>query len=133
MLAETESLWLWADWSELKAGLGPHDVAYMLVSAPSDTRATRDDALLRRYWEGLVAAGVEGYPWEWCQWDYRFSLCTSLFQSVFQTSVYWFRKTATVLEELGCREALHTAHDAWTAREPGGGSPTVRRRLPPGK
>ena len=38
-----------------------------------------------------------------------------------------------VLEELGCREALHTAHDAWTAREPGGGSPTVRRRLPPGK
>ena len=41
------------DWSELKPGLGPHDVAYMLISAPSDERASRDQGLLRRYWKGV--------------------------------------------------------------------------------
>ena len=104
------------DWSELKPGLGPHDVAYLLISVPSDERATRDETLLRRYWDGLRAAGhgvAADYPWEWCQWDYRFSLCTILFQSVFQMSLYWFRKTAAVVEELDCTAALHTPHTAF--------------------
>ena len=57
-----------ADWSELKPGLGPHDVAYMLISSPSDDRPSRDRMLLRRYWEGLVAAGVSDYAWDSCEW-----------------------------------------------------------------
>ena len=57
-----------SDWSELKPGLGPHDVAYMLISAPSDDRPGRDRMLLRRYWEGLAAVGVSGYTWDWCDW-----------------------------------------------------------------
>ena len=95
------------DWSELKPGLGPHDLAYCLISAPTEDRPARDLALLRRYWEGLQAAGVEDYGWDLCQWDYRFSVITNLFQSVFQNSPMWFRKTAALIAELDCRTALH--------------------------
>jgi hypothetical protein len=37
------------DWSELKPGLGPHDLAYCLHMAPTADRPARDRALLRRY------------------------------------------------------------------------------------
>jgi hypothetical protein len=96
------------DWSELKPGLGPHDLAYCLLSAPTQDRPARDLALLRRYWEGLGAAGVEEYGWELCLWDYRFSLLTNLFQSVFQKSLTWFRRTAALIAELDCRAALRS-------------------------
>jgi aminoglycoside phosphotransferase (APT) family kinase protein len=96
------------DWSELKPGLGPHDLAYCLHAAPSDDRAARDLALLRRYWEGLGRAGVAGYGWELCQWDYKLSLITNLFQAVFQHSVTWFRKTAALVAELDGRTALRS-------------------------
>ena len=94
------------DWSELKPGLGPHDLAYCLSSAPTADRPARDLALLRRYWEGLRAAGVEAYGWDLCQWDYRFSLITNLFQSVFQRSLFWFRKSVELIAELDCRVVL---------------------------
>lgn len=45
--------------------------------------------------------------------DYRFSLCTIIFQSVFQGSLYWFRKTAHVVHELECLAALRTPHNQW--------------------
>lgn len=69
-------------------------------------RPARDLALLRRYWDGLRAAGIEAYDWDLCQWDYQFSLLTNLFQSVFQHSLPWFRTTAAVITALGCRAAL---------------------------
>jgi hypothetical protein len=96
------------DWSELKPGLGPHDLAYCLHGAPVADRPTRDLALLRRYWEGLRAAGIDGYGWDLCQWDYRFSLLTNLFQSVFQHSLAWFRKTDALIAELDGRAALRS-------------------------
>ena len=79
------------DWSELEPGLGPHDLAYCLLSAPHDDRAARDLALLRRYWDGLQAAGVSGYSWALCRWDYRCSL----------------RRTAAVIDAHGARGILH--------------------------
>ncbi|MBC7978595.1 MAG: aminoglycoside phosphotransferase family protein [Myxococcales bacterium] len=94
------------DWSECKPGLGPHDLAYCLLSAPSTDRAARDEALLRRYWHGLVHVGVRDYPWPLCQWDYQFSLITNLLQAVLQRSPFWFRKTAAMLDLLGGRAAL---------------------------
>ena len=97
------------DWSELKPGLGPHDLAYGLLSAPAVDRPARDLALLRRYHDGLVAAGVTDYGFALCQWDYRFSLITNLFQAVFQNSPHWFRKTAAVVDELDGRAALRDA------------------------
>jgi len=94
------------DWSELKPGLGPHDLAYCLIAVPSGDRATRDLALLRRYWEHLRGAGVERYTWELCRWDHRLSLITNVFQSLFQDSVTWFRRTAAIIDALDCRAAL---------------------------
>jgi aminoglycoside phosphotransferase (APT) family kinase protein len=95
------------DWSEAKPGLGPHDLAYCLVGVACRDRPARDRALVRRYWDGLRTAGIEGYGWELCWWDYRFSVCTNLFQAMFQGSVMWFRETAAVVAALGCRAALH--------------------------
>jgi aminoglycoside phosphotransferase (APT) family kinase protein len=94
------------DWSELKPGLGPHDLAYCLLAVPTGDRLGRDLAVLQRYWEGLQAAGVAGYGWELCWWDYRFSVLTNLFQAVFQHSLLWFRRTAAVAAELNCRAVL---------------------------
>ena len=97
------------DWSELKPGLGPHDLAYGLLSAPALDRPARDLGLLRRYHDGLLAAGVTDYGFALCQWDYRFSLITNLFQALFQDSTRWFRKTAAVIDELDARAALRDA------------------------
>jgi len=96
------------DWSELKPGLGPHDLAYCLISAPAEDRPARDLALLRCYWEGLRAAGITDYGWDLCQWDYRFSVITNLFQSVFQHSPLWFGTTAALIAELDCLTALRS-------------------------
>jgi hypothetical protein len=91
------------DWSELKPGLGPHDLAYCLSVVPSDDRPARDRALLRRYWQLLA---VEDYSWELCEWDFRFSLISNLFQSVFQQSVHWYRISLTAIETLDATSTL---------------------------
>lgn len=57
----------------MKPGLGPHDLAYCLTVVPTRDRLARDLTLLRRYWDGLRAAGVDDYSWELCEWDFRFS------------------------------------------------------------
>lgn len=94
------------DWSELKPGLGPHDLAYCLVGAPSDDRAARDLAVLRRYWERLGAAGVTGYAWALCRWDHRFSLITNLLQAVLQHSPLWFARSVAMIDALDARAVL---------------------------
>lgn len=62
-------------------------------------------ALLRRYWYGLAATVIDEYDWDLCQWD-RFSQVTKRFQSVFQRSAMWFRRSAALLEKLDGRAAL---------------------------
>jgi aminoglycoside phosphotransferase (APT) family kinase protein len=94
------------DWSEAKPGLGPHDLAYCLTVVPADDRLARDRVLLRQYWDGLRRAGVRDYSWELCEWDYRFSAISNLFQSVFQRSTKWYRKSLAEIDALGSREVL---------------------------
>ncbi len=89
------------DWSEAKPGLGPHDLAYALISQETQDRAARDIALLARYHAGLVAAGVEDYTFEQAVWDYRFALLTNLFQSARQSNTAWMGKTLTAVSALG--------------------------------
>lgn len=85
------------DWAQAKPGLGPHDLMYALLSADAPDRLARDTALLKRYYDELSKGGVKGYSWAQCLWDYRFSLLTNLWQSVFQGSLGWFRKTSDVV------------------------------------
>lgn len=85
------------DWTQAKRGLGPHDLMYMLLAVDAPDRVSRDTRLLRRYHQGLQAAGYQEYPWSQCLWDYRFSLLTNLFQALFQDSIHWFRKTVEIV------------------------------------
>ncbi len=85
------------DWAQAKPGLGPHDLMYALISAPTQDRVVRDTALLKRYHAELSEQGVAGYSWTQCLWDYRFSLLTNLWQAVLQNSLYWFRKTSELV------------------------------------
>jgi hypothetical protein len=94
------------DWSEAKPGLGPHDLAYCLTVVPADDRLARDRVLLRRYWDGLRDAGVDDYSWELCDWDFRFSVFCNLFQSVFQRSAKWYRKSLAAIDALDARTTL---------------------------
>jgi Phosphotransferase enzyme family len=99
------------DWSELKPGLGPHDVGYFLHGVPLEpgqTRLERDLAILRSYWEGLHAAGIRNYSWELCQWDFRFSAFANFFQALFQHSPYWIRVHLETLAALDALAALRT-------------------------
>ena len=95
------------DWSELKPGLGPHDLAYCLVGAPTPDRPTRDLAVLHRYWSRLTATGVASYSWDLCRWDHHFSLVTNLLQAVLQQSAMWFSRSAAIIDALACRSVLH--------------------------
>jgi hypothetical protein len=94
------------DWGQAKRGLGPHDLMYALLSVEVPDRQCRDLKLLRRYHQRLLGLGVHGYAWEQCLWDYRFSLLTNVFQSVFQGSLHWFRRTCDVVESWKARELL---------------------------
>ena len=50
--------------------------------------------------------GIQGYAWEQCLWDYRFSLLTNIFQSVFQGDLRWFRRTLDVVQAWKATELL---------------------------
>jgi Ecdysteroid kinase-like family len=56
-------------------GRGPADVAYLIgTSMDVELQRTNWQRLLRRYHDGLLAAGVSGYSWERCLHDYRESV-----------------------------------------------------------
>lgn len=60
------------DWQAARKGRGAFDVAYFLtLSLAPDVRRAHEAALLDRYHQGLVAAGVEGYSREALADDYR--------------------------------------------------------------
>jgi hypothetical protein len=86
------------DWGQIKRGLGPHDLMFALLSVDTPDRRSRDLALLRRYHQRLLTRGVEHYDWDQCLWDYRFSLLTNVYQSIFQESLRWFRRTLDVVD-----------------------------------
>lgn len=86
------------DWSQTKRGLGPHDLMYLLLSVDAPNCVERDTLLLRRYHDGLLEAGVSSYTWEQCLWDYRFSMLTNVWLSVFQSSLKWLRKTLEAIQ-----------------------------------
>jgi len=63
------------DWQLYEAGIGPCDLAHLLVSAlePPDRRAAQD-VLVQRYHGALVAGGVRAYSLDACIADYALGL-----------------------------------------------------------
>ena len=94
------------DWGQVKRGLGPHDLMYALLSVDAADRRSRDLELLRRYHQRLLVRGVKHYDWDQCLWDYRFSLLTNVYQSIFQGSLRWFRRTLDVVGLWEAQELL---------------------------
>jgi aminoglycoside/choline kinase family phosphotransferase len=60
------------DWQTSAHGPALGDVAYFIGAGllPDDRRAHEED-LVRRYHDGIVAAGVRDYDWDRCWTDYR--------------------------------------------------------------
>ena len=60
------------DWQTCGLGAGCSDLAYFLgAGLLPELRRQHEQALVRRYHDGLVAAGVTGYGFERCFADYR--------------------------------------------------------------
>ncbi len=94
------------DWADAKPGLGPHDIAYCLISADTADRMARDMGLLRRYHGRLGELGITAYPWALCLWDYRFAVLTNLLQCVLQDSLGWLRRTSAIAAVWDCDRLL---------------------------
>ena len=60
------------DWQGISRSCGPQDLGYfMSQSLQSAIRTKHQEELVRHYWEGLRAHGVEGYSLDRCWEDYR--------------------------------------------------------------
>lgn len=60
------------DWQTVALSPGVTDVSYFLGTSPlPELRAEREEELVRRYHEGLLAGGVTDYSFETCWHDYR--------------------------------------------------------------
>ena len=60
------------DWQTPAIGPGVGDVAYFIgASLLPDIRRAHEERLVRRWFDGLVSAGVRDYPWTTCWLDYR--------------------------------------------------------------
>lgn len=67
------------DWQLYEAGIGPCDVAHLLVFdlEPQERRAA-EGVLVRRYHAALVAAGVRAYSLDACVADYRLGIARTV-------------------------------------------------------
>ncbi len=103
------------DWQLWHPHIGPRDLAYMMTLFwYPERRARMEETLLRRYHRALVAGGVNGYGWEDCREDYRWSAIRNLFIPILQWTrampgwLWWsqLEKAAAAFEDLGCEELL---------------------------
>ena len=103
------------DWQFWHPTIGGTDLAFLMATEwPVETRRRVEQPLLRRYYQGLLAGGVRGYPWETCWDDYRLSvMLVSIFIPVWQWALFgWELNRAalegsmTAFEDLRCAELL---------------------------
>jgi hypothetical protein len=60
------------DWQTCAHGAAMNDVAYFIgAGLLADDRRAAERDLVRRYYDGLLSAGVEGYDWDRCWSDHR--------------------------------------------------------------
>lgn len=67
------------DFQAVQQEAGVRDVAYLVSQSMTVLdRRGQDERLVRRYWEGLQARGISGYPWSRCWEQYRLGVAYSL-------------------------------------------------------
>ena len=71
------------DWQTVAHGPGPRDVAYFIgAGLHVGDRRRSEESLVRRYYSGLVEAGVSSYSWGQCWDDYRKGAWSGLVMAV---------------------------------------------------
>lgn len=95
------------DWETYKRGLGPYDLAYLLVTACEPTiRHDQESKLLKRYYDGLQTAGIRQYDWQRCEEDYRLSLMANLFPPLMWKSEDGLKRSLAAFADWNCEELL---------------------------
>ena len=103
------------DWQVWHIGLGADDLAYMIALRwYPERRQQMEGDLLRRYHDGLLGQGVEGYSWEDFWMDYRMGAIRNLFvPAVFWSmqipaGVWWshLERAMLAFQDLNCAELL---------------------------
>ncbi len=106
-----------ADWQFWHPTIGGTDLAFMIAAEwEPETRRRLEHGLLQRYYDGLLAHGVQRYGWQQCWDDYRLSvILVSIFIPVWRWAVFrWAPDLAAVhrsmaaFEDLRCAELLDT-------------------------
>lgn len=83
LLFDAEGRVHFVDFQNAQQECGPRELAYFLTqSLATETRQGNDEALVRRYWDGLVAAGVSDYPFEKAWRQYRLGVANQLMMIV---------------------------------------------------
>lgn len=104
-----------ADWQFWHPTVGGTDLAFMMAAEwEPEIRRQLEHGLVRRYYEGLLTHGVQGYGWQQCWDDYRLSvILVSLFIPVWRWAVFrWapdlaaVARSMTAFEDLRCIELL---------------------------
>lgn len=71
------------------------DVAFFLgTCVEPDVRRQHEKALVRGYWEQLVAGGVADYSWDLCWHDYRLQLWMAFLQAITAAPAYLKQRKA---------------------------------------
>ncbi len=104
-----------ADWQFWHPTVGGTDLAFMMAAEwEPETRRRLEHGLLRRYYDGLLAHGVQGYSWNQCWDDYRLSvILMSIFIPVWRWAVFQWppdlaavARSMTAFDDLRCSELL---------------------------
>ncbi|MEJ2758151.1 MAG: phosphotransferase [Anaerolineales bacterium] len=105
------------DFDSASANFGAYDLAYLIPTfwtREQRTQNTREQNLLRRYHQGLLAHGVVGYPWETLLDDYRLMISMMIFDPVWDqtngsSKAYWQPKMQCLTDayiDLNCAALL---------------------------
>jgi Ecdysteroid kinase-like family len=111
---------LMVDFQTVSQEAGVIDLAYLISqSVPTDIRRGHDEALIRRYHDGLLSGGVENYTFEQAWRQYRLAVAFNLilpgvafmtFPSVDDRGqrllIEMLRRASAAINELGCRALI---------------------------
>jgi hypothetical protein len=104
--ASRDNLYL-LDWDAYQRGIGPWDLACMLVvsHAPSIRRRV-ESHLLRMYHRGLLSYGVTDYSYDECLSDYRLSILACLFPTIAWKKPVFLGYALAAFNDWDCSELL---------------------------